>query len=100
MEQIGVDDSFILVGYSYGGLIAMELAVILEQEGKIGKVILIESCLKFKKLMTITSNGDKDEDIRKASLSIIINSLNKFVDRDAVLVINKRIAKLLPTKCN
>lgn len=52
LKRLRPGDSFNLVGYSFGGLIAMELAVLLEKEGFQGKTVLIDSSPDFLKMIT------------------------------------------------
>lgn len=42
MEQLGDTKEFTLVGYSYGSVITLELAALLEKDGKRGSIVLID----------------------------------------------------------
>src|SRR5215469_5142735 len=53
---------FRLLGYSFGGLLALELALQLEAEGHEGKLYLVDSAPDFLKAMltqSMGSNGDE-----------------------------------------
>jgi thioesterase domain-containing protein len=53
---------FHLLGYSFGGLLALELALQLEAEGREGKLYLVDSAPDFAKaILTQTVGSDYDE---------------------------------------
>ena len=53
---------FCLLGYSFGGLLALELALQLEAEGRKGKLYLVDSAPDFMKAMLAQSmSGNEDE---------------------------------------
>jgi thioesterase domain-containing protein len=53
---------FRLLGYSFGGLVALELALKLEAEGREGKLYLVDSAPDFlKATLTQTIAGDDEE---------------------------------------
>lgn len=60
---VGNKSTFTLVGYSYGGWLAMEACHLMEQrEGKIGNLILIDSSPEFLKAAASIWYKDKNED--------------------------------------
>ena len=55
---------FRLLGYSFGGLLALELALQLEAEGREGKLYLVDSAPDFLKAMLTQSMGSNEDDFQ------------------------------------
>ena len=55
---------FRLLGYSFGGLLALELALQLEAEGREGKLYLVDSAPDFSKAMLTQSMGSNDDEFQ------------------------------------
>nr|WIW72532.1 fatty acid synthase [Kerria lacca] len=51
-SRLAVNDEFHIIGYSFGGLVAMELIKLLEAENRTGRLWLIDSSPEFLKTMT------------------------------------------------
>lgn len=64
-------DTFNLIGYSFGSLICLELASILEKNGKKGKLILIDGAPLFLKKL-VSSHAFDEEGLQNYLLSTII----------------------------
>jgi len=55
---------FCLLGYSFGGLLALELALQLEAEGREGKLYLVDSAPDFLKAMLTQSMGSSEDEFQ------------------------------------
>ena len=55
---------FRLLGYSFGGLLALELALELEAEGREGKLYLLDSAPDYLKAMLTQSMGSNDDEFQ------------------------------------
>jgi len=55
---------FHLLGYSFGGLLALELALKLEAEGHEGKLYLVDSAPDFIKAMVTQRRGSNEEELQ------------------------------------
>jgi len=61
-SQLAPRAPFRLLGYSFGGFLALELALQLEAEGREGKLYLVDSAPDFlKAMMTQSMRGNEDE---------------------------------------
>lgn len=57
------DQEFLIVGYSFGGLIALEIVKLLEKNNRTGKLWLIDSSPQFLKITTeSTILGNKSQE--------------------------------------
>lgn len=65
-------DTFNLIGYSFGSLVSLELASILEQNGKKGKLVLIDGAPLFMKKLVSNNVFADDEALHNYLLSTII----------------------------
>lgn len=65
-------DTFNLIGYSFGSLICLELASILEKNGKKGKLVLIDGAPLFIKKLVSNDVFADDEALQNYLLSTII----------------------------
>lgn len=73
---MSVDQEFLIVGYSFGGLIALEIVKMLEKNNRTGKLWLIDSAPQFLKLTTeVTLLGDKSQD-HEIQLKLIMRFLD------------------------
>lgn len=62
-QRLSADQEFLIVGYSFGGLIAIEVIKLLEKNNRTGKLWLIDSSPQFLKMTTeIAIHGDKTQD--------------------------------------
>lgn len=60
---MSADQEFYIVGYSFGGLIALEIVRLLEQNNRKGKLWLVDSAPQFLKMITeITFRGEKTQE--------------------------------------
>ena len=55
---------FYLLGYSFGGLLALELALKLEAEGRKGKLYLVDSAPDFLKALLTQSMGSNEDEFQ------------------------------------
>lgn len=57
------DQEFLIVGYSFGGLIALEILKLLEKNNRKGKLWLIDSSPQFLKIATeLSIRGEKPQE--------------------------------------
>lgn len=57
------DQDFLIVGYSFGGLIALEVLKLLEKNNRTGKLWLIDSSPQFLKMTTeLSIRGEKSQE--------------------------------------
>ncbi|KAL7036630.1 hypothetical protein ACKWTF_008883 [Chironomus riparius] len=70
------DTEFFFVGYSFGALMAMKLAKVLEQHGKVGRIVLIDGAPKLLKTLAVDQLPDNwtDDMVRNIILTMIIIS--------------------------
>jgi len=62
-QRLSADQEFLIVGYSFGGLIAIEVLKLLEKNNRTGKLWLIDSSPQFLKMTTeIAIRGENDQD--------------------------------------
>lgn len=60
---MAIDQEFLIVGYSFGGLIAIEVLKILEKNNRRGKLWLIDSSPQFLKIATeLSIRGEKAQE--------------------------------------
>lgn len=60
---MSADQEFLIVGYSFGGLIALEVVKLLEKNNRKGKLWLIDSSPQFLKMTTeLTVIGGKSQE--------------------------------------
>ena len=65
-------DTFNIIGYSFGSLLCLELASILEKSGKKGKLVLIDGAPLFLKKLVSSHIFDNEEGRQNYMLSTII----------------------------
>jgi thioesterase domain-containing protein len=65
--------SFNLLGYSFGGILALELAVALEAEGREGCLYLVDSSPEFLQAVQERSIGNDDDRFEINLICIIFN---------------------------
>lgn len=70
-------DPYYIVGYSFGALVAIQLASLLEKAGYRGQLTLIDGAPHFLKKLTLAHLGEnfKDEDLYTLLLSSIVNQI-------------------------
>lgn len=62
-ERLSADQEFLIVGYSFGGLIALEVLKLLEKNNHTGKLWLVDSSPQFLKMTTeLTIRGEKSQE--------------------------------------
>ncbi|CAO1403431.1 unnamed protein product [Diamesa serratosioi] len=66
-------DTFNLIGYSFGSLICLELACVLEKTGKKGKIVLIDGSPLFLNKLVSNLMLNTEEELQNYLLSTIIN---------------------------
>lgn len=86
------DESFVVMGYSFGSLLALKIANFLEENGKSGKVVLIDGSPKFihqlsNQIMTGDATDDQIRDI------ILFGCIKIVFQRDAQSIGKKIFAK-------
>lgn len=82
------DEKFILVGYSFGSLLTMEIAKLLEMSGKKGSVTFIDGSPQFiHKVANLVVPGGDDESIQ----SIILLTCSRLLFPDEHNEIVKRV---------
>jgi thioesterase domain-containing protein len=68
------------LGYSFGGLLALELALKLEEEGREGKLYLLDSSPDVMKMLAEQSDGSSDNQFE---INVICTSIKQYAPRDA-----------------
>ncbi|XP_063702664.1 fatty acid synthase-like [Culicoides brevitarsis] len=70
-------ENFYLIGYSFGALLTLELARMLEERGKPGHVLIIDGSPAFLKQMVIdsTAKGQTDADVEDTIIRIAVMTL-------------------------
>lgn len=67
-QHLVADQEFLLLGYSFGGIIALEILKLLEKNNRRGKLWLIDSSPQFLKMVTesfrIRSGNTRDDEIQ------------------------------------
>lgn len=72
-----MDQEFHIIGYSFGGLVAMEVTKLLEAEGRKGRLWLIDSSPEFlKDITTISLLGKGENPDVELQVKIIIRFLD------------------------
>jgi len=75
-ERLSDDQEFSIVGYSFGGLIAIEVIKMLEKKNRTGKLWLIDSAPQFLKMTTeLAIRGDKTQD-QEIQVQLILRFLD------------------------
>jgi len=60
---LAVDQEFLIVGYSFGGIIALEMLKLFEKNNRTGKLWLIDSSPQFLKMTTeLVIRGEKAQE--------------------------------------
>lgn len=61
-QRLSANEEFLILGYSFGGLIAIEVLRLLENNNRTGKLWLIDSAPQFLKMTTeLAIRGDKPQ---------------------------------------
>ena len=86
MEKVKARKEFLIVGYSFGSLIAIELARLLEVENVFGRLILIDGAPELIKLMiekyfNYTSKEELQNDILFFFINMFFGSKIKMVSQ-------------------
>lgn len=90
LEQIQNDSKFTLIGYSYGTAITIELAALLEKEGRIGNIILIDgSPVMLRDMVNLQINAETENQFQNNVLSVIINIYMTGETTTNIIVSNK-----------
>jgi thioesterase domain-containing protein len=64
-----------LLGYSFGGLLALELALVLEAEGREGQLYLVDTSPDFSKALLEYVTGTDEEEFDCNLICIIFRAL-------------------------
>lgn len=83
------DPTFILIGYSFGSMLALKIANLLENSGKTGKVIIIDGSPKFihqisNQLVPVDYTDDNLQEL-------ILMACTKLLFRDSAMEVGKKI---------
>lgn len=84
-------DMFYVIGYSYGTIIAMEVAKILEKSGRCGHVLLIDGAPAYLKRLTlgiVKTSSDasaNNDDFESALIMVMLRKFAKDVSADVIL---------------
>lgn len=76
-KLIKLDEKFVIAGYSFGTIVAIEVTHILEKEGYLGNLILLDGSPDYVKtlLVEVFLNGDVSEDFIQRSVLLRAASL-------------------------
>ncbi|XP_039450932.1 fatty acid synthase-like [Culex pipiens pallens] len=91
-------EQFTIVGYSFGVLIAIEIAKRLERDNLVGKLMLIDGAPKYLKMLANADIHKSDEDIQKSilyAIQAISQSKETLVFNRGEFTFKERIDKLL-----
>jgi len=82
---------FILIGHSFGSLLALKIAKILEDEGKSGQIIQLDGSPQFIHRFARKMIGRKtDEDMGSSISKVLFNLLLRYVDPNVVEIALKK----------
>ncbi|KAF7409549.1 hypothetical protein HZH68_003930 [Vespula germanica] len=84
MDKLKGRSEFMLVGYSFGSLVAIELARMLETKGFIGRLILIDGAPQH--LKTFIQDNLRSSSQEELENNILIDIMNEYVGVNAVEV--------------
>ena len=70
-SQLAPRAPFHLLGYSFGGLLALELALQLEAEGHEGKLYLVDTGPDFVKTMVSQVMGRNEEEVQTSLIGVM-----------------------------
>lgn len=70
------NEEFHIIGYSFGGLVALELVKLLEKEGRKGRLWLIDSSPEFLQTMTKLTLMTTEQADDEAQVKIILRFLD------------------------
>jgi thioesterase domain-containing protein len=77
-----------LLGYSFGGLLALELALKLEEEGREGKLYLLDSSPDFMKLL-LEQNVSNSQD--QLEISVVCTLFNLIAPHETTLAVISKV---------
>lgn len=77
LDHLAADQQFCIVGYSYGGLIALEMVKLLEKQNRSGQLWLIDSSPEFLKVVAATSILS---DTVKTEDELQVNVITRFLE--------------------
>jgi len=85
------DNTFVIVGYSFGSLLALKIAYKLETLGKIGKLILIDGSplSTVRMTMNVVSSNFTEKDIQSA---VIYNLAKRVFGNNAISIVKEVLA--------
>lgn len=72
-KQISINKPFFFIGYSFGVIIALEVATLLENKNYFGKVAAVDGAPDYlEKILKQYSSSDKDEELETILLRNIV----------------------------
>lgn len=83
------DSDFIIIGYSFGSMLALKIASLLEVSGKTGKVVIIDGSPKFIHQISnkLVPQDSTDDDLQE----LILMGCTKLLFRDSAQEIGRKI---------
>lgn len=98
-----VNENYVIVGYSFGSLVAIEVAKRLQSKRMHGKLLLLDGAPKFLKLLSLKQLGDNptDEEVQKVLMPIVVSiafpnqSIDKILSTMTVSSLDDQMDKLI-----
>lgn len=78
---------FYIIGYSYGCLIAMEIAKALEKSGRKGRIVLLDGAPVYLKCLAlgVAKSAAKDENVENALIMVMLKNFSNEILSEAIL---------------
>ncbi|GLV33211.1 Fatty acid synthase 3 [Carabus blaptoides fortunei] len=95
LEHFKDSSTFTVIGYSYGAVICLELAALLEARGKVGRLIFIDGApIMLQTMINKHLTSTDDVTLQNAVLSIIISFLFDIEDTNYIKSIFENLATM------
>lgn len=95
LEHLPKDKTFNLIGYSYGSAMTLELAALLEKEGRVGKVVLIDGTpFMIQKVVQQKILSETEDQFQNNVLSVVVNVCLPNHDNTEIIVSSTTVPQL------
>lgn len=71
-QRLAAEQEFLLLGYSFGGLIALEILKLLEKNNRLGKLWLIDSAPQYLKIIIESANRNDNAQEHEIQVQLIL----------------------------
>lgn len=89
-DHLTPNETFYIVGYSFGGLIALEMVKLLEKQNRSGRLWLIDSSPEFMKNMLhslfITTKSEDDDGLQINVILRFLEELWPYARKEVMLI--------------